>query len=111
VVVVDWQTCSLGPGVSDLAYFVGGSLSVEDRRTHEEDLVRDYQRRMSAAGVELGWDDLWSQYRRYTVGGLIMAIIASMLVKRTDRGDEMFLAMAERAGRHALDLEALTSVA
>jgi hypothetical protein len=111
VVVVDWQTCSLGPGVGDLAYFIGGSLSVEDRRTHEEDLVRDYHARMTAAGVDLGWDDLWSQFRRFTVGGLIMAIAASMLVKRTDRGDDMFVAMAERAGRHALDLEALTSVA
>ena len=106
VVVVDWQTCGYGPGISDLAYFVGGSLSTEDRRVHEIDLVRDYLARMRAAGVGLDWDDLWSQYRRYTVAGLIMAIAASMLVKRTQRGDDMFMAMAERAGRHALDLEA-----
>ena len=111
VVVVDWQTCGYGPGIADLAYFVGGSLPVEERRTHEEGLVREYHQRMQAAGVNLSWDDLWSQYRRYTVGGLIMAIIASMLVKRTDRGDDMFVAMAERGGRHALDLEALTLVA
>jgi aminoglycoside/choline kinase family phosphotransferase len=107
VVVVDWQTCGYGPGISDLAYFVGGSLQTDDRRTHEVDLVRDYSQRMRAAGVELAWDDLWSQYRRYTVAGLIMAIAASMLVKRTNRGDDMFMAMAERAGRHAIDLEAL----
>jgi len=107
VVVVDWQTCGYGPGVSDLSYFIGGSLQTDDRRSSETDLVRDYHQRMQSAGVDIGWDDLWSQYRRYTVAGLIMAIAASMLVKRTDRGDEMFLAMAERAGRHALDLDAL----
>jgi aminoglycoside phosphotransferase (APT) family kinase protein len=106
VVVVDWQTCAYGPGISDLAYFIGGSLSVEDRRTHEQDLVRDYHQRMLAANVTLSWDDLWSQYRRYTVAGLIMAIAASMLVKRTPRGDDMFMVMAERAGQHALDLDA-----
>lgn len=104
--VVDWQTSALGPGVADLAYFLGGSLLPADRRAHEEALVRDYQDRMRALGVTLEWDDLWQQYRRSSVGGLIMAIAASMMVKRTDRGDEMFLVMAERAGQHAADLEA-----
>jgi len=107
VVVVDWQTCGYGPGISDLSYFIGGSLQTDDRRSSEGDLVRDYHERMQAAGVAIAWDDLWAQYRRYTVAGLIMAIAASMLVKRTERGDEMFLVMAERAGRHALDLDAL----
>ncbi len=37
--------------------------------------------------------------------GLNMAILASMLVGRTDRGDDMFVAMAERARLHALDLD------
>jgi len=105
VAVVDWQTTVYGPGVSDLAYFLGGSLLPEERRKHEQDLVRDYLDRMLAAGVALEWDDLWQQYRRYTIAGLIMAIAASMMVKRTDRGDDMFVAMAERAGRHAIDLD------
>ncbi len=35
-----------------------------------------------------------------------MAVGASMLVVRTDRGDEMFLAMAHRHATHALDLGA-----
>jgi hypothetical protein len=29
-----------------------------------------------------------------------------MLVERTDRGDRMFLTMADRHARHALDLDA-----
>jgi hypothetical protein len=35
-----------------------------------------------------------------------MAVAASMLVERTNRGDQMFLAMASRHARHALDLDA-----
>jgi hypothetical protein len=104
--VVDWQTAVLGAGVSDLSYFLGSALPVEQRREHEGDLVRLYHGRLAAAGVHLGWDELWSQYRRYSFGGLIMAIAASMLVQRTARGDDMFMTMADRHGRHALDLGA-----
>jgi hypothetical protein len=53
--------------------------------------------------VELDLDTCLADYRRFAFSGLNMAIIASMLVGRTDRGDEMFIAMADRAGLHALD--------
>jgi hypothetical protein len=106
VAVVDWQTVTLGAGVSDLSYFIGAGLLTDDRRAHERDLVRRYHDGLRAAGVELSWDDLWAQYRRFTFGGLLMAIAASMLVVQTDRGDDMFVTMAQRHGRHALDLDA-----
>lgn len=104
--VLDWQTVALGNGVSDVSYFLGGSVLVDDRRAHEHDLVRDYVAALVAQGVSMSFDACWDDYRRYAFAGLIMAIGASMIVERTDRGDEMFIAMAERAARHALDLEA-----
>ena len=48
--VVDWQTCTVGPALSDVAYFIGAGLSAEDRRAHEEALVRDYHRELQAGG-------------------------------------------------------------
>ncbi|MHB8438356.1 MAG: phosphotransferase, partial [Acidimicrobiales bacterium] len=106
VVVVDWQTVTLGPGAADLAYFLGGSLPVEIRRTHEADLVRHYLDQLVAGGVEgYGFDELWEDYRRYAYSGLVMAVGAAMMVERTGRGDAMFLAMAERAAAHAEDME------
>lgn len=105
VAVVDWQTVGQGPGISDLSYFIGAGLLVDERRTHEELLVREYQSRMLQHGVGLDWDDLWWQYRLYSFSGFAMAIAASMLVKQTERGDEMFMAMAARHGRQAIDLE------
>lgn len=104
--VLDWQTVSHGPGIADLAYFIGAGLLTEQRRAVEVELVRRYQRGMADQGVELAWDDLWAQYRYSTFSGLQMAMVASMIVKQTDRGDEMFVAMAQRHGRHALDLGA-----
>jgi hypothetical protein len=104
--VLDWQTMGIGDGTADVSYFLGGSLQVEDRRRHEAELVRAYADDMSARGVPMGFDDCWTRYRRHAFSGLTMAIGASMNVVRTDRGDEMFVAMANRAGRHVLDLGA-----
>jgi phosphotransferase family enzyme len=112
VAVVDWQTCTRGPAAQDVAYFVGAGLSAGDRRTHEDALVRRYHDALTAAGVTgYPWDRFWRDYRRSTWAGLIMAVAASMLVERTDRGDRMFLTMAERHARHALDLDAPSVIA
>ena len=105
VCVLDWQTVSLGSGPLDAAYFLGGSLLPDDRRKAEDELVRSYHARLVSAGVDLSWDDCWTLYRRFAFSGLTMAIFASSMVVRTDRGDEMFIAMGERAALHALDME------
>jgi aminoglycoside/choline kinase family phosphotransferase len=108
VTVVDWQTCTHGPALQDVAYFIGAAMPAPVRRGVEADLVRAYHRELVAAGVpDYGWDRCWHDYRRGTWSGLIMAVAASMLVERTARGDEMFLTMAARHARHALDLDAV----
>jgi Phosphotransferase enzyme family len=106
-VVLDWQTCSYGSPANDLAYFLASSLLVADRQQHEEDLVRAYHQALTGRGVALTWPDCWTGYRRHAFGGIVMDIVAAMFVARTERGDEMFAAMASRHARHALDLDAL----
>lgn len=105
VAVVDWQTVGQAPGVSDLSYFVGSGLVVNDRRQYEQYLVGEYQRGLRTYGIEVDFDEMWSQYRLYAFAGFGMAIAASMLVNQTERGDEMFIVMASRHGQQALDLE------
>jgi hypothetical protein len=108
VTVVDWQTCAIGPGLNDVAYFIGAGMLPADRVAIEEELVRSYHDGLLANGVEgYGWERCWHDYRRGTWSGLIMAVAASMLVERTDRGDQMFMTMAARHARHALDLDAV----
>ena len=107
VAVVDWQTIALGTAASDAAYFVGAGLLPDVRREHEQDLIRTYYDDLVSAGVrDFTWDECWRDYRRATYAGLIMAVAASMLVERTERGDEMFMTMAHRHTEHALDLDA-----
>ena len=105
VAVLDWQTVSLGSGLSDVPYFLGSALQVEDRREHEERLVRLYHEELLRRGGDVSWDDCWRAYRRDGYSGLLMAVLASMLVGRTDRGDDMFMAMANRHGQQIIDLD------
>jgi hypothetical protein len=105
VAVVDWQTVGVGPGLLDVSYFLGAGLSVEDRRAHEEALVQEYHAALGAAGVTLPWERCWDGYRAFAFAGFHMAVLASMIVERTERGDAMFVAMAGRHGRQVLDLD------
>jgi aminoglycoside phosphotransferase (APT) family kinase protein len=105
--VLDWQTCSFGQAAGDLSYFLGSSLPVPVRRQHEDALVRRYHSALARRGVSLAWTDCWTAYRRNAFGGIVMDVIAAMVVQRTERGDKMFAAMANRHARHALDLESL----
>jgi len=106
-VVLDWQTAGFGAGTADLSYFLASSLPVAARRQYEETLVRRYHAALTAGGAALSWNDCWTGYRRHAFSGIVMDIIAAMMVRRTERGDAMFAAMARRHARHALDLDAL----
>ena len=107
-VVVDWGGFAEGAAMSDVAYFLGGSLLPHHRRETEGDLVRRYWDDLVALGVDdLPWDDCWRQYRIHAFSGLSMAVLASVSVRRTPRGDQMFLAMAERHAEQMRDHHAV----
>lgn len=105
--VVDWQSLTLGNPLSDVAYFMGAGLLPEARRPVEREIVRAYHEALGRAGVA-GYDfeRCWNDYRRGAFAGFAVTVIASMMVQQTERGDEMFVAMARRHSRHALDLGA-----
>ena len=111
VAVVDWQTIALGTAASDAAYFIGAGLLPDVRREHEDELLKTYYDDLVRAGVKgFSWEECRRDYVRATFAGLIMAVGASMLVERTERGDEMFMTMAHRHTEHALDLNALSTL-
>jgi len=112
VAVVDWQTVGLGLAMTDVAYFIGAGLLPDVRRAYEGDLVQRYHAAVIAAGVDgYDWARCWNDYRRGTFAGLVMAVCASLLVERTERGDEMFMTMAHRHAAHILDVDAAAILA
>lgn len=107
VTVVDWQSVRVGKPLNDVAYFLGAGLLPEIRREAERDIVEDYHQRLTDAGIDgYSWSSCWRDYRRGAFSGFGVTVIASMLVGRTERGDRMFVTMARRHARHAIDLDA-----
>lgn len=104
--VVDWQTVSWGPAMTDLAYFLGCALQVPVRRAHAEELIALYHEALGPQTL-LTIDDVREGVRRQSFFGVMMAIVSPMLVQRTDRGDDMFMAMIERHCAQVLDTDAL----
>ena len=107
VAAVDWQTVSVGHPLTDVSYFLGASLLPEHRRIVEDGMVRAYHEALCDSGVEdLDWPQCWEAYRRGSFHGLGIAVLASMMVQRTERGDQLMATMADRHSAHALDLGA-----
>jgi Ecdysteroid kinase-like family len=107
--VVDWQTVSWGPAFTDLAYFLGCALRAQDRRDHYDEFLRAYH---DALGPEppVSLAEVAEGVRRQSFFGVMMAIVSSMLVERTDRGDRMFMTMLQRNCDHVLDTDALATL-
>ena len=107
ITVVDWQSITLGAPLNDVAYFLGAGMDSEPRMAAEDGIVRDYYRALGATGVaDYAWEECWQDYRRGAFAGFGVTVIASMIVQRTDRGDQMFTTMARRHAQHAIDVGA-----
>ncbi|MCV7433802.1 DUF7064 domain-containing protein [Mycolicibacterium bacteremicum] len=104
--VVDWQTVTRGPALTDVAYFLGCALPNDLRRAHYDELLRAYHESLGE-DPSLSLDDVRAGVRRAAFFGVMMAIVSSMLVERTERGDEMFMTMLDRHCTHVLDTGAL----
>jgi len=104
---VDWQTIGHGAGINDAAYFIGNGPRVPDRRAHEMDLLRRYYDCLLARGVSgYTWERCVDEYKRATLSGIVMTVVASQVVASDERGVAMFAAMAERHFAHAADHKA-----
>jgi len=104
--VVDWQTTSESTALTDAAYFIGGSLDIQDRRDWEKALVDDYRIALDQEGVSLGKQDCWDLYREQSMHGILITVLGASFSTPDERGDKMFLTMIQRHLRHCIDLDA-----
>ena len=105
--VVDWQSCAFGCPLNDVSYFMGTSLNPKIRLEEETRLLKHYFDTLKDYEVTIDWVSASDLYQRYAPAGLVMAVIASMIVGETQRGNEMFLAMAKRSTQMMLELDSL----
>jgi hypothetical protein len=110
VAAVDWQTLSVACGGQDLAYLLGNSSSPDQRRAHEAPMLEVYREAMAALGVPLSAAEILDEYVYGTFQGPAITILGALAVGQTDRGDDMFMAMASRSCAQIRDLEALDRI-
>lgn len=106
VAILDWQGVGYGYGPIDVAYFLSTSMTTEDRRRNERDLVALYQQCLAGHGVvgysaECAWDD----YRLLAIHPLQTAIFGLGAIRRSERGDELWRQWIERSAQHTRDLD------
>ncbi len=111
VAVVDWQSPTIGSAGQDLAYWVGTSLDPALRKAHDRELVTHYFEALSNYTIgDYSLEQCWDDYCHFAFAGWNMAVIASILVEQTPRGDDMFMLMAMRHGQQAIDLNSAATL-
>jgi len=76
--LLDWQAVRRGHSSRELAYTLITSLTPEDRRAAQRELLDEYRRALAAAGgPALDRDDLWLRYRQGALYGYVAPLITA----------------------------------
>jgi Phosphotransferase enzyme family len=94
IAVLDWQTVTVGNGLTDIGYFLGTGIGDDLRRAHEGELLDLYCTEMTVRGVPLSREAIWDDYVLGALHGVSTAVFSAAYVERTERGDANFLSMA-----------------
>jgi hypothetical protein len=74
-------------------------------------MLEVYRESMAALGVERTPEEVRSDYVYGTFQGPSITMLGALSVGQTDRGDDMFKAMAHRSATQIRDLDALALLA
>lgn len=70
---LDWQIIHIGSAFHDVAYFIGGALTIEDRRAHELEVLEHYLRTLATYGgpaLSSSQQDVLDEYRKSFLAGV-----------------------------------------
>jgi hypothetical protein len=71
---LDWGVLNVTTPLRDASYFINLAMQVDDRRAHQEDLLRHYlDRRLAAGGAAIGWDEAWQAHRLHALYCVVAA--------------------------------------
>jgi len=100
--LLDFQVVSRGRPAVDVAYLLTGAMAVPDRRTHERDLVEHYRQALAARITSAPtWDDLWLDYRRRLMHGIMNFFTPG----NSDQSEDYKATVAGRFATAAEDLD------
>ena len=107
VVLIDFQLMATHRGPFDLAYFLGWSMTPDQRRAHTAAVLDEYTAQLGREGIEVdrGWVE--DTYRESMLGVMAMAVLSGVdSVTENDRGDALIEAIVVRTAEAAVDVGA-----
>jgi hypothetical protein len=110
----DWQCLGRGHWARDVAYALSTTISIEDRRAWERDLLHRYLEKMRAScGLNAMFDRAWHLYRQQILLALMMWTPTLVHSRTTPdmQPEEMSLEMIKRMTAAMSDLSTLDSFA
>ncbi|HYB90970.1 MAG TPA: aminoglycoside phosphotransferase family protein [Candidatus Binataceae bacterium] len=94
---IDWQGSRSGDAASDVAYFLSSSISPQDRRSCERELVSAHAAAIAEVDPSYTPDAAFAAYRRNIVSGLHMTLVATCVIPySTPHVDKMLTILARR---------------
>lgn len=104
--LLDWQMSMAGPYATDFTELMTSALTIDDRRTHERDLLNHYLKALAAEGTNApSFDDAWLSYRQNILYPIMWVTIPDVM-----QPVEVTALATERASAAAHDLDALASL-
>lgn len=108
VVILDWQLTTRSGGPYDVAYLLAQSLTIDDRRKHEERLLALYHQCLVDGGVAITFQEVRDAYRIALMVCLIIPVsVGGMLDMANERGRQLAETITERTFAAAMDQNCL----
>ncbi|KAI2626746.1 kinase-like domain-containing protein [Hypoxylon sp. NC1633] len=105
---LDWQTVHIGSAFHDLAYFVVGAFSIDDRRKHELSILSHYLEKLAQFGgpnLTTNDEEVMVEYRKSMMAGMGWILTPYEMHRK-----EKVLSMVERYSAAFEDHKVITLV-
>lgn len=94
--LIDWQFSTRGSPMFDLAYFLSGSLSPEDRRACEAALIERHVAAIATVDPAYTLERARAEFAAALPVALQFTVGAALVMPGTDHNDSLLLTLAER---------------
>jgi aminoglycoside/choline kinase family phosphotransferase len=108
--LIDWQNLTHGDPQYDLAYLLTGSLSPEDRRACERDLVAAHARLIAEIDPAYSVETALESYRGNIVSGLWLTVVAAAFVERDAHNARLLETLVGRNVAAVRDWDGLAAI-
>lgn len=94
--LIDWQFSDLGSPMFDTAYFLAGSLTTEDRRACERELIGLHQASLAEVAPDFSLDLALEEYADALAFALYTTVGAALAIPPGEHADKLLMTLLKR---------------